>query len=293
MIPSMALELPVKYPVVICPGFGNAAKDYTDPLDGGEEKAMEAALERRGLDTFVVPVERSDWLKVASAVTTLDFWKGTCRPDGPAYNWYLQKVKDTVRASLEETGASKVLLVGHSAGGWLARAALAEGEWEEGVASQDVVAGLVTLGSPHFAGPMDMTRGALTFTSTEYPGAFLKDKGISYVTVAGAAVMGDKDAPRRSRARFAYGSYQTVCGEGETMGDACVPLVFAHLEGAEQVTLEGVFHSVDKPDEWYGAEGVVDRWLDTVAQELSPSVKGGGAPLIEMFASPFANLFSR
>lgn len=46
-----------------------------------------------------------------------------------------------MRASLEETGASKVLLVGHSAGGWLARAALAEGEWEEGVASEDVVAG--------------------------------------------------------------------------------------------------------------------------------------------------------
>lgn len=53
---------------------------------------MTAALERRGLDTFVVPVERSDWLKVASAVLTLDFWKGTCRPDGPAYSWYLQKV---------------------------------------------------------------------------------------------------------------------------------------------------------------------------------------------------------
>lgn len=56
-------------------------------------------------------------------------------------NMLLAKVKDTVRSSLEETGASKVLLVGHSAGGWLARAALAEGDWEEGVASQDVVAG--------------------------------------------------------------------------------------------------------------------------------------------------------
>lgn len=64
----------------------------TDPLDGGEEKAFETALRRRGLETFVVPVERSDWLKVAGAVFTLDFWKGTCRPDGPAYNWYLQKV---------------------------------------------------------------------------------------------------------------------------------------------------------------------------------------------------------
>ncbi|CAN0516588.1 unnamed protein product, partial [Ectocarpus sp. 8 AP-2014] len=94
-----------------------------------------------------------------------------------------------------------------------------------------------------------------------YPGAFLKDRGIFYVTVGGAALLGEKDAPRRSRARFAYGSYQTVCGEGATMGDSFVPLVYAHLEGAEQVTLDGVFHSVDKPDEWYGSEGVVDRWL--------------------------------
>lgn len=57
------------------------------------------------------------------------------------YRVLFAKVKETVRASLEETGADKALLVAHSAGGWLARAALAEGKWEEGVASQDVVAG--------------------------------------------------------------------------------------------------------------------------------------------------------
>lgn len=62
----------------------------TNPLDGGEEKAFATALQRRGLDTFVVPVQRSEWLNVAAAILTLDFWKGTCRPDG-AYNWYLQK----------------------------------------------------------------------------------------------------------------------------------------------------------------------------------------------------------
>lgn len=50
-------------------------------------------------------------------------------------------MKETVAASLDETGADKALLVGHSAGGWLARAALGEGAWEEGVASEDVVAG--------------------------------------------------------------------------------------------------------------------------------------------------------
>lgn len=75
-------------------------------------------------------------------------------------------------------------------------------------------------------------------------------------------------------------------------GDACVPLIYAHLEGAEQVTLDGVFHSVDKPNDWYGAEEVIDRWLPAVAQELRPSsASRGGAAISELFSGRFANLF--
>lgn len=62
-------------------------------MAGGEEVAFATSLKRRGLDSYVVPVERKDWLSVASAVLTLDFWRGTCRPDGPAYSWYLKKVQ--------------------------------------------------------------------------------------------------------------------------------------------------------------------------------------------------------
>jgi hypothetical protein len=40
------------------------------------------------------------------------------------------------------------------------------------------------------AGPMDMTRGALTHTSEAYPGAYLADRGVRYVTVAGTALEG-------------------------------------------------------------------------------------------------------
>ena len=72
-----------------------------------------------------------------------------------------------------------------------------------------------------------------------------------------------------------------------------MPLIYAHLEGAEQVTLDGVFHSVDKPNDWYGAEEIVDRWLPTVVQELRPSTirSGGGAAISELFSGKFANLF--
>jgi triacylglycerol esterase/lipase EstA (alpha/beta hydrolase family) len=54
------------------------------------------------------------------------------------------------------TICKQVVLCGHSAGGWLGRAAMNDGVWDAaaGIASQDVVAGLVTLGSPHFPGTL-------------------------------------------------------------------------------------------------------------------------------------------
>lgn len=67
-----------------------------------------------------------------------------------------------------------------------------------------------------------------------------------------------------------------------------MPLMSAHLEGAEQITLDGVFHSVDTPDAWYGSDGVVDRWLATVLKEVRPAAE---VPFPELFSAPFANLF--
>lgn len=55
-----------------------------------------------------------------------------------------------------------------------------------------------------------------------------------------------------------------VCGRGDVVGDGVVPLESSHLEGAKQVTLDGVFHSINAPDAWYGSEGVVDSWLKKV-----------------------------
>lgn len=60
-----------------------------------------------------------------------------------------------------------------------------------------------------------------------------------------------------------------MCGVGDVVGDCVVPLEWALLEGAEQVVLEGVFHSMSKIGSyeergevpWYGAEAVVDTWL--------------------------------
>jgi triacylglycerol esterase/lipase EstA (alpha/beta hydrolase family) len=74
----------------------------------------------------------------------------------------------------------QVQLVGHSAGGWLARAFLADPDYfdasEAATASYNrAVRSLVSLGTPHVAPPADkvrdMTGGALTWVDTTWPGA--------------------------------------------------------------------------------------------------------------------------
>lgn len=56
-----------------------------------------------------------------------------------------------------------------------------------------------------------------------------------------------------------------VCGQADVWGDGVVPVVSAHLKGALNVTLEGVYHSPVGSDDatrpWYGSSAVVEHWI--------------------------------
>ena len=59
--------------------------------------------------------------------------------------------------------------------------------------------------------------------------------------------------------------YKQVCGSAAAWGDGITPVQTAHLDGADNVTLEGVFHtplgsSDSRP--WYGTPKVLDQWVD-------------------------------
>ena len=158
-LPGAKLPTP---PVVILPGFGNAGLDYVTPLGADESVGLKAALERRGFDTVeVVPVDRTDWLRVAGGLLDADFRAGEGTPDGRAFGWYLERTGETVRKAKAKAAAAgdadaRVLLLGHSAGGWLARAALGDGTPESSLArlnAAEDICGLVTLGSPHLPPP--------------------------------------------------------------------------------------------------------------------------------------------
>ena len=119
---------------------------------------------------------------------------------------------------------------------------------------------------------MDMTRGALRITDQEFPGAYHRD--LFYITVVGDAIQG---VPQRRKSLFfepttvtgfAYSSYQAVSGDGTALGDGVVPLSHAHLKGAKQIPLPGVFHSINAPDNWYGSDAALDSWHDELVRQL-------------------------
>lgn len=326
-----------KIPVVICPGFGNDQIDYSNPLDQGDEYGFVAALTRRGFNPNliqVMPLERYEWVRVAGGLFDIpNFYTGNCRPDGLGYGWYVQRLRQTIEEAYEKAGREeRVILLGHSAGGWLARAALGDGSWdmnhgEEGgdVRAADRVRALVTIGAIHKPPAGDavstcVTRGALSYLDRTYPGAFLSEEGVAYVSVGGDAVLGkqqekspapigNNDSKRGSQevndvykvrgegsaSSVAYTSYTAVSGNGEMTGDGVVPLEWSLLEGSRTIILDGVLHSINEAgttlptDRWYGSEGVVDRWLSEALEEagvaLGSGRNGNDFPLKAMFES--------
>jgi len=75
---------------------------------------------------------------------------------------------------------------------------------------------------------------------------------------------GNVEGGRERVEDFAWRSYVQVCGRGDVVGDGVVPLEAAHLDGAKQINLKDVFHSINAPRAWYGSEEVIDSWLRQV-----------------------------
>eukprot|EP00444_Apocalathium_aciculiferum_P003184 CAMPEP_0183392610 /NCGR_PEP_ID=MMETSP0370-20130417/7300_1 /TAXON_ID=268820 /ORGANISM="Peridinium aciculiferum, Strain PAER-2" /LENGTH=301 /DNA_ID=CAMNT_0025572595 /DNA_START=65 /DNA_END=966 /DNA_ORIENTATION=+ len=257
-------------PVLVLPGFGNAAEDYGEGelISTGEVVAdggLVGRLQRRGFESVeVLPVARADWLRILGGLWDEDFRAGSAPPD-TAFGWYLDRVDESVKQATSRTG-QRVMLLAHSAGGWLGRAALGR----RSAALSENVRAVVSLGSPHRRPEADdQTRGALKFVDDNYPGAFLKSRGVEYVTVAGSAVLGDEAASQGTPERQAWVSYERLVGRGDVPGDGIVPCDNAHLDGATQITLPNVRHSIGTPKSWYGADAVIDEWLPQVTFALA------------------------
>ncbi|XP_002451473.1 uncharacterized protein LOC8069918 [Sorghum bicolor] len=277
-------------PAVILPGLGNNTGDYA--------RLAAALRDDHGLPAAVVArVTRPDWLRNAAGLADASYWRGTLRPR-PVLDWYLKRVDDAVSEARELCApGGKISLIAHSAGGWLARVYMAEFEASD-------ISLLLTLGTPHLPPPkgvpgvIDQTRGLLNYVEKNCAPAVYTPE-LRYVCIAGryiqgapllgnsaaasdeilavdtpseggeAVITGSNDKSTRSsvtwRARFVGQGYKQVCGQADVWGDGVVPEMAAHLEGALNISFDGVYHSpVGSDDEqrpWYGSPAILKQWV--------------------------------
>lgn len=227
--------------VLILPGLGNSDEDYA---------ALASALVTVGHRAVsVAPVARWDWFRNARGLVLPAYWRGTLTPD-PTLLWYFERVDE----ALSELGNAKSAIIGHSAGGWLARAYLSARP-----ASEKCISALVTLGTPHApppAGSFDQTRGLLTYVANECTLA----GSVRAVCVAGAGVRGKRPGNGSVAESVAFYSYRALCGAGEVDGDGVIPLEAAFFPGAERVIVPACGHSMVGGRAWYGSPGPMDAW---------------------------------
>jgi pimeloyl-ACP methyl ester carboxylesterase len=171
----------------------------------------------------------------------------------------LNKLERGVREAIQLSSTGKVILIGHSQGGVLARLYLSPepflGRRYRGL---DCVTHLITLGSPHinYGG---LTRGQhmSAWVERHYPGAAFAPQ-VGYTSVAGKYERGDLNGSARER--WLFENYQRICGDGSVWGDGIVPLPSALLPGSRQIVLEGVCHYSPLSEPWYGSPEVLPLW---------------------------------
>ena len=227
-------------PTVILPGYLESADVYLP---------LQQALTALGTPTATVPLRKRDWLPTLGGRSMVPI---------------LRQLDRTINAALTNNQATKINLVGHSAGGWISRIYLGEipytihGDVTESANlwnARSKIATLITLGTPHTSGER-WTRKNLDFVNDNYPGAMYPD--LQYICVAGKSIFGEKKRGQW----LAYSSYQQTCGIGNTWGDGITPIEAAHLVGATNITIEGVKHSPRAAGIWYGSPEVRSQWTE-------------------------------
>ena len=237
--------------VLIAPGLLFGAKQYS----GMRQHLLDLGHPR----VETVPVSTMDWLPSLLL--------------GEPFTWFLDRMEGL--ASELSTEGDLVSVVGHSAGGWIARIYLAPVAYNgRQYAGERGVGSLVTLGTPHLSceeypfgrvkerrrgeeaeGMSEAARGSSLVFANEVCG--LPACGVS--CVAGRLAEGRGGPLARALARA---SYAATCRDRDAAGDGVCPVESCLLPGrVRELVLDGVHHGPGPRNRiWYGSREVVEQW---------------------------------
>jgi hypothetical protein len=222
--------------ILVCPAQFCVPDDYLPLFDN--LKALES---KGGLTTSigsfrVAPLPRTEWIKVARQLPTKAFLDG-CLPVAKTLGWYFDAMDRAVAEIVAEEGSSaRICIIGHSIGGWVARAylgGLAQSSTAVHRIAVEQVSSLVTLGTPHISTEdalVDQTRGLLRAIA-EAPSCeaqALVDRGID-ITCVGSDALGGKLLTTNVEELVAVASYLPLLGRLGGLGDGIVPVDLAFM----------------------------------------------------------------
>ena len=222
--------------------------DDDDKADPNSSASSLSSSMRIGHVT-VAPLPRTEWIKVARQLPTSQFWTSELSvPD--TLSWYFDAI-DTAVAEVVAAQAAEgaggnnndwsLCLVGHSIGGWVARAYLGGMAQSSTAAHQWALqrsTSLITLGTPHAATEhvpawLDQTRGLLKAVGS-HPACTaqaLTDRGIDVTCVASRAISAIPST--NVEELVALASYPALLGSSfqiGALGDGVVPLEGALMD---------------------------------------------------------------
>jgi PGAP1-like protein len=279
--------------IVVCPAQFCVPIDYDILFDN-----LRQSLGENCLGTCrVAPLPRNEWIKVAKSLPTREYLDGTLQ-NYKTLSWYFDAIEVALNEILEEQGPNaNICIIGHSIGGWVARAFLGglsqstspTVEW-----AQRRVTSLVTLGTPHISPDgalVDQTRGLLreVEATPECSASSLTQRGISVICVGSASLTGDFFTTNLEEF-VAATSYLPLLGrlDNSIRGDGIIPTELAFLESPARSVLldvcpetgdmirhahvfptpwnlwDGSAPSISLPFTWYGSSSVIGTWAQFI-----------------------------
>jgi hypothetical protein len=246
--------------VLLVPGFLDLPPRY---------RPMADRLRARGAaEVAVAPVWTPDWL-----VANVTGFGGLMRRVGRA----------VVRAH-QRAGGRPLIVIGHSAGGLLARLAMSPEPFRgrrAGVA--EAYGALVTLGTPHGVGDAAERSFRAAFEAIRHldatiPGAWFAPR-TAYLTVGSRCIRGGPLGAASVGVGIAGFLYGLLGGAAArtAWGDGVIVEATTHLEGARNVTLEGLIHGPGLPVPWYGSDEGLDGWWDLAVEAWRDALRARDA----------------